>query len=368
MFKFLKYIVFVILSFIVKFNGKPGNERKSYLFVNTGQIGDLVVSSLILENDDLFKNIFCYLLIVEKYSELFNGYKGSINIISFNKNKYRYNSIYRLKFLKQIRKLNIFTAYNITAARGFINDELTLLSGADKHFATCGSHKYLGKYAGKRFDTKYDAILFPDIKNEYDKTINLIHKITKTENDIIIINKKTFHLNSSFVKEEKYITISPFSTNKIKDWPVENYEYIVQELSKYVKIILLGSDDHKNKFKKMKNNLSNVDYINCSLDVVQEQIYNSELYIGNDSGLTHIAYRLGKPVFILLGGGCYGKYFPYKKLNEGSKEYYKELPCFGCDWKCIHFKPYCITEISKKVVLNDILQYLNIYAKQSQKL
>lgn len=359
MFKFVKYIVFVIMSFLVKINGKLIYENKSYLFVNTGQIGDLVVSSLILENDDLFKNV-CYLLIDGKYSELFSGYYGSIKIISFNKNKYRYNLLFRFRFLKRIRNLNISTTYNITAARGFVNDELTLLSGANEFYATCGSHKYLGSYIGKRFDTKYDEILFPEIKNEYEKTVQLILEISETsEKKVLIRNYKTFNVGKNTLKTDSYITISPFSSNSFRDWGDENYRNIADKISEYTSVVFLCSRNQEKRVRQLTKNLKNVKFIIGPLINIPNIIYNSKLFIGNDSGLTHISYRLGIPVIAILGGGYYGKFFPYKKLNEKSCDYFFKLNCFGCGCNCIYGKPYCITDINKEIVLSKILEILS---------
>lgn len=361
MLKYFKFFVFLLISLLVRKKGVFNLYNEKYLFVNTGQIGDLVVSSLILENDSLFNNKECFLLINEKYKDLFKNYSGEISILTFDHNKYRFSFFERVKLLNFLRSFNFKCVYNISIARGFVCDEISILSNAKKTYAISGNHKYLGNIAGKNFDKKYDEILLTNVNNEYEKILKLICNITKANNNNILLNNvKTFNIESKSPEFAEYITISPFSTNIIKDWPVENYRFLIQELSKYVKIILLGSKTQEHKLKKMKSNCENVYFKICSLNMIPDIINSSKLFIGNDSGLTHIAYRLGKPVFILLGGGCFSKYFPFKKLNEKSKNYYKKLPCFGCDWECIHSEPYCITEISKELVLNDIMNYLEI--------
>lgn len=359
MIKFFKYFVFLFTSLLVKGQNTSNSNNEKYLFVNTGQIGDLVVSSLILENDNLFSKKECFLLINEKYKDLYKNYSGKISILTFSHNKYRYSIFKKIRLLKFLKSFNFKCVYNINIARGFVSDEISILSNAKKSYAISNNHKYLGKFVGKIFDKKYDEILFTNVNNEYEKILKLINSINNSNfSNILLNNVKTFKVENTITEFREYITISPFTTNKIKDWPVDNYGYIVQELSRYVKIILLGSSSQEHKLKKLKDNKKNVYYKICSLDLVPEIIDSSKLFIGNDSGLTHIAYRLGKPTMILLGGGCFGKYFPYKKTNAWSKEYYVELPCFGCSWECIHSEPYCITKISKEKVLNDALNYL----------
>lgn len=361
MLKFGKYFIFIIMSYLVKKNRKCRIEKKAYLFVNTGQIGDLVVSSVILENDNLFKNFKCYFLIDEKYIDLFADYNGSIKIITYNKNKYKYSIIYRLTLLNKLKELNIEASYNITASRGFVNDELTLLSSAKEYYTSCNNHKYLGEFAGNKFDKKYNEILFTNIYNEYEKNIQLICKITEVPSKRVILkNNKTFFIhNDNFIKGG-YITVSPFSSNAFRDWGDENYRNITEKISEYVSVIFLCSKNQEKRIKKLTRDIKNIKIIIGPLKNVPELIYNSKLFMGNDSGLTHIAYRLGIPVITILGGGCFGKFFPYERLNKSSYEFYYKLDCFGCDWECIYKEPYCITKIQKDVVLDKILSILKL--------
>lgn len=246
---------------------------------------------------------------------------------------------------------------NITAARGFINDEITLLSGANRKYTTCSTHYFLGSYYGSLFDNKYDEILFKDTKNEYEKNFRIISFITDTkENQIRFINKKTFSLEPTPLKD--YICISPFSSLKLKDWNIENYKYLIEYLCKTEKILLLGSKKQKNKLKYLKSDCSNIEIVNCGLDEIPEIISKCKLFIGNDSGLTHIAYRLGKPLIGIIGGGCFDIFFPYKNINKNNYYFYHNMECFGCRWNCVYDESYCLKEVDKKLVLDKILQIL----------
>jgi ADP-heptose:LPS heptosyltransferase len=360
MVKFIKYLIFNLISLIsAEFNGK-GNNDGVRMFINTGQMGDLVVSSLILENDNLFKTDRLYLLIDEKYVDLFSYYKGKINVITYNKLKYKYLIFYRIAFIKKIRELKIKTIYNITAARGFINDEITLLSGADEFYTTCKSHKYLGRYAGVRLDKMYNAVLYKNVKNEYKKTVNLICDITSTSPcEIIYENRKTFHIKKIYCGDSEYITISPYSYNKTKNWSEKNYKFIIEKLSNKYKIVLTGSPKQRKKLEQLRNNNTNVDIIISPLKDTASIIKYSKFYIGNDSGLSHIACRLGVISFILLGGGCYGMYFPFAEMDSKNNYFFYKIDCFDCGWNCIHKETYCLTLVKKEFVYNKIEEYFN---------
>ena len=218
--------------------------------------------------------------------------------------------------LKLLRSFNILSAFNITAARGFVNDELTLLSGAKNTYTTCSNHFYLGNYYGRKMDRKYDKILFKSEKNEYEKNVRIISSITYKDLNVIKINNyKTFKISFEFENKNNYICISPFCSDISKSWDFDNYKYLIDCLSIENKIVLLGNKKQYSQLLKLQGN-KNVEIPCLGLDELPEFINNSSLFIGNDSGMTHIAYRLNKPIVALISQQNYGYFFPYKKLNN----------------------------------------------------
>ena len=97
----LSYLLFRLLRLI--FYRQSTGETGNILFLNTGQIGDLVVSSMIFDNDDAFKSESnVYFLMKQEYFSLFNNYKGKVNILTYNYNKYKFSIFYRIKLLKKL--------------------------------------------------------------------------------------------------------------------------------------------------------------------------------------------------------------------------------------------------------------------------
>ncbi|HPI36510.1 MAG TPA: hypothetical protein PK397_01080, partial [Ignavibacteriaceae bacterium] len=89
----------VLLRNIVP-NCKDGNNL---LLINTGQIGDLTISTVLINNiirDKRFKNKV-YFLIKKEYFELYNYYSPDIKILNWDYKKYKFNPIYRIVFLTQ---------------------------------------------------------------------------------------------------------------------------------------------------------------------------------------------------------------------------------------------------------------------------
>ncbi|PJA98316.1 MAG: hypothetical protein CO128_07890, partial [Ignavibacteriales bacterium CG_4_9_14_3_um_filter_30_11] len=166
-------IAFLLLS-IFRIFLKPINNGENLLFINTGQIGDLIVSSIILDKIDLLKKKYnkCYFLLRKEYRGLFENME-SIEFIYWSYRKYKYNLFYRIKFLLMLRKLNLIVTFNLTAARGVTVDELSLLSGSKNIYALNSNFRYLTKLFGKKLDQMYIKILAENILNEYDKNIEV---------------------------------------------------------------------------------------------------------------------------------------------------------------------------------------------------
>ena len=179
------FIGFTIFKMLKHYLVLSNNNSKNLLFINTGQIGDLIISSLIFKNADILKKKYdnIYFLLKYEFAELFKD-ENKINFIQWNYKKYKYNIIYRIKFLLNLRKLNIIDTFNLTAARGITVDELSLLSGGKNIFALNSNYRYLTKLFGESIDKMYTKIL---AKNILVLIINLIKQIIK-EKIIILIN------------------------------------------------------------------------------------------------------------------------------------------------------------------------------------
>jgi ADP-heptose:LPS heptosyltransferase len=367
---YIKNIISLLNFFFLKifFGKRKIAENRNILFYNSEKIGDIMLSSIILENDESFpEDVKIYFLIKENYYPLLMNYKGKIKIITYNYKKYKWFLPYRFFLLKKLRELNIDKLYNLTPARGMLNDEISLLSGANKTFAINKDKKYLKGFVGKIMDGYYEDILFSGIKNEYVKNEELLRSFTKNEREINFINKKTFKISGSnnlidsgLVKKNEYIIIAPLSTDLERTWGVNNFVKLGEELSKSNKIVLVGSPREKSLLEKIKNNNDNIIVDTSSLKDLPDIIFHCRLFIGGDSGLTHIALKLGKPLLAILDGGFFNRYFPYKTEEKKNNYIYHMMDCFECGFDCIYEKKYCLENISFEDVLNKINQLLKI--------
>lgn len=68
----------------------------------------------------------------------------------------------------------------------------------------------------------------------------------------------------------------------------------------------------------------------------------ASLAVGAESGLAHIAWAVGTPQVIVLGGGHFGRFMPRSPLTTVAC---LPMKCYGCNWDCRFDRPHCIQDL-----------------------
>ncbi len=356
---FMAIFVFYVLKYYFFLKSKKTSYKKQYLLVNLGQIGDLSILSSFTElhqNVECFKNVD--FLINEKYMNLFKYLVPESNIIGLNIKKYSFNIIYRIKKVKQMRKVNYERVINLTSFNRIMTDEIVLLQNAGEYYCLKNNWKKLNPLFRHTMTSQYTGILGSNEENEYLRHFEVFRKFFSIDIDSISIKKKEkLNAHKYF---ENYIVISPTTSQRISAWDINNFIKLVQLLIVNFNVILLGDKLIKN-FEDIASsrflNLSGKTSIVEAVDIIR----NSDFYIGNDSGLTHIALKYGIPLICILGGGAFNYYFPVFE-SERIKYIYNRLDCYNCGWNCKYKDPKCLTEISVENVYNEVIKMIeNLY-------
>ena len=73
-------------------------------------------------------------------------------------------------------------------------------------------------------------------------------------------------------------------------------------------------------------------------------IAGAALVLAAESSSAHIACALDRPLVAVLGGGHPGLFAPWSR-SARQRWLTHPLPCYGCDWQCVHPEPYCLSLI-----------------------
>jgi len=91
-----------------------------------------------------------------------------------------------------------------------------------------------------------------------------------------------------------------------------------------------------------------------TLEELAQEIAQADLYLGVDTGPAHLALALGKPTVVVLGGGDYGRFFPYGKARVVTHP----MDCFQCHWDCRYDRALCLHDIPPPEIVKAVEEAL----------
>lgn len=83
-----------------------------------------------------------------------------------------------------------------------------------------------------------------------------------------------------------------------------------------------------------------------------------DILLTQETAAIHIATALEKPVVGIVGGGHYGRFYPWGD-SQFSRVVKKAMDCYGCNWICKYDTVRCIQEIDPQVAGEEILFLLS---------
>ena len=164
----------------------------------------------------------------------------------------------------------------------------------------------------------------------------------------------------------EYICICPGSGMSFKQWRFQNWiELIKQFLGEHLsfKVVILGGPAERDSNEEIAQSLyylrdkiidlsGGISFVTCA-----RFIKDARLLVSTDTGALHAAAAVGTPNICLMGGGHWGRFYPYGDLNKNLIVSYN-LDCYGCNWKCIYPEPLCMKNINPADVYKKIKDIL----------
>ena len=268
------------------------------LFITSTRIGDAVLSTSILS---YLKNRFphCSLYIA-------TGKTAALLFKNFNNVKKIF--ILEKKFFK-IHWLELWT-------RTFLNkwDIVIDLRGSVISYFLFNKKKYVYKSINKNIHRLDElAILM--------KTKHLPLPL------IPVLKKDMKRISKDFLKLKNSIAIGASANWPAKIWPSKNFVKLIQmflkekQFGKKKSIVFFGSSKDLKNIKKITKHLKKFKVKNfcgkLNLIEIAAQLKKCKIFIGNDSGLMHIATASGIPTLGLFGPSLESRYAP-----KGNNAYY----------------------------------------------
>ena len=316
------------------------DSEKKILYISWGRIGDTILSTSVLK----------YLKPVFKDSEIVFIGRGEVKsiagpyidrFIEFDSSKWDRDINYRRDFFELVfdSYTYIIGDIHLFYGGGFYFGDLMEILPADKKFY------YQGYFTGKElvpFKHRPSGVIEISSCKKNPEDVGSLHtlndnvfyfqeilrnifgnqfseKIIKDRNprlEIGELNNNPDYIDDRFgIKQKSYIACQPVSNNSKKDYPLEKWRKIIASFPQKT-FVVLGGGKECDRLKKLEiDNVVNLCGKTTMNDVISI-VLNSKLYVGLDSGLTHIAVNTGKKTLCIAQSSNYGFFFPYPDFTH----------------------------------------------------
>jgi lipopolysaccharide heptosyltransferase II len=162
--------------------------------------------------------------------------------------------------------------------------------------------------------------------------------------------------------EQPLALIHPAAALETKRWPAENFARVAEEIARRkLTPVVIVSPNERPALESLtaRTSVPIIGFDNLSLPEVTALAARARLFVGNDSGIAHIAAAVDTPCVIIFGSSNVDHWRPW---TTGTSEVVREemscQPCHG--YFCAEFeKPECILKVPVERVLAAIDRIAN---------
>lgn len=271
----------------------------------------------------------------------------------------------KLAFVQQLRARHFDTAYVLK--RSFSSALMAFFSGARRRvgFDTEGRGFLLTTSVPYRPD-QHEVRSFLDVlaADGIPVTDDYLESwVTPQEADVA-----EQLLAASGADKSRLLAIHPFGSIYEKTWPIERFAEAAAQLQKQSGLlpVILGAKGDLPGFEKSRHLFpkGSCDLVGkCGIRITQAILQRSTFFLGNDSGVMHLAAAAGLPLVAIFGPTSPTRFGPW---GEKASVVYSTFSCSPCRQKyftecepAAHGRPACIDTISVGTVLDLCIRLLD---------
>jgi len=167
---------------------------------------------------------------------------------------------------------------------------------------------------------------------------------------------------SGRIDPDNFALLHPGTAFFTKQWAPENFartaEFLVE---KGFDVVAVGSSEERSILNELRNastvQLTSLD--DLSLPEITALASKAKLFVGNDSGIAHIAAAVKTPSVVIFGSSNRNHWRPW--TDAPNEIVFEEFPCQPCPgYECKEFgKPKCILSVKPESVFEAIERVLS---------
>lgn len=168
-----------------------------------------------------------------------------------------------------------------------------------------------------------------------------------------------------FAPGDRFAVIHPFAAIPQRGWHLDDFALLAARLGEQgLRVAVLGAPRERGIFEQSRELFGScADLVGKSdLRTSMALLRRAALFVGNDSGIMHLAAAAGTPLVALFGPQSPVKFGPW---SERARIIYKQFPCSPCRQKFFtecepspRMKPACMEAISVEDVLESCRELL----------
>ena len=170
----------------------------------------------------------------------------------------------------------------------------------------------------------------------------------------IAATKIAERLKTVGLESAPFAVVHPAAAFDTKQWAAENFAAVISELTaRQIPSIAITGPTEKELVDQLRrvSTSSIVSFPNLSLPEVTALLARARLFVGNDSGITHMAAAVGAPSVVVFGSSNRAHWAPWS--TKPAEMVFEEMDCQPCHgYYCEKFEqPECIKRVGVDRVL-----------------
>lgn len=291
---------------------------KNIILFQNGSIGDFLMGVYLMENIHLSDNNLHLFIVVPRNKKIFSGLLKKysyVNLLKANK-----------KSLEILLGLRLVFGRNCVIIPPTIGKIPLSIKVAAKVLTLKSGDLLVGFKDRSGINKIYDLLLVYDTRISYLDTIKTILKklnfnVVKQEPDFKFSPQK--EISSEYgLEDNNFIVLHPFGSNEKRSIPKNDLAWLINKIRENfprLKIVISGGKGEKKIIQDiLGNSAGNENVLNIAGKVSLEELANiidkSRLYVGVDTGVSHLASFLKKRSLVIANNGT-ANWLPYYNKN-----------------------------------------------------
>jgi len=316
---------------------KAGRHSNALLLIRTDQIGDFILFTPMLKHlRTIYRDYKISLVVNEQYLNLAEACPHVDHIIPLKVKKYRWNFLYRLNFIRNLRRTAFNTAIYPLYSREPIGDEILYCSGAAERIVFDGNFSNMGRSLKSKNDRYYTRVIkSPEKANtELERNREFVEHLSErpisqsdfapelwlTQEDRSFVSGLLEQANLELFRD-LIIVLFPGALWSGRIWPPDNYARLANRLvERYVASIIVCGGPRDIPLASAVAAQTNFNPLVLAGKTTLRQsaalLEMCALFIGNETGPLHMAVAMNVPAVGLYGYNNPKRVGPYRRFAE----------------------------------------------------